>query len=65
MTIHVPSSLTEEQIRKFQGIYQRQHGESISKEEAEEQGLRLMRFVAFILEGHPKFQKKQSEIIDS
>lgn len=40
--------LTDEQIIKFQELYEKKFGEKISREQALEKGLRLMRLVELI-----------------
>lgn len=40
--------LSDEQIKKFQGLYKKQFGEEISREEAYEKGSRLLRLVELI-----------------
>lgn len=40
--------LSDEQIKKFQALYKEQFGEDISREEAYEQGIKLIRLFELI-----------------
>ncbi len=55
MPIIKPTSLTDSQITEFQSLYKKYYYEDLSKIDAEEQGLRLMRFIAEIIEDNPVF----------
>lgn len=68
MAIHKPTSLAEEQIVKYQELYEKCFGEEISREQAHIEGFRLMRFIAEIIEDNPAFcdfPEHQNYSIDS
>lgn len=50
MKLRVPTQLTEEQIREFQRIYFERFGEEISREDAIDEGLSLIRLIAVVLD---------------
>lgn len=50
MTLKIPDTLTEQQIREFQELYKGVTGEEISKEEAEYEVLRTLAFMASIID---------------
>jgi hypothetical protein len=61
--------LTDEQIRKYQDIYKKRFGKEISKEEALEQGIKLVRLMEIIYKPITKkelkdLQKRKKEILD-
>lgn len=49
MTVKIPDKLTEEQIKEYQRIHKNDFGEDLSTEEAEENGLNLIRVIATII----------------
>ena len=49
----VPSKLSDSSIQKFQDLYFQNFGTEISKEKAEEEGLRLLRVMALLIEYLP------------
>lgn len=49
MFIKIPTELNDKQIQEFQIIYKKVYGEDISREEAVEQGLSLIRLLAISL----------------
>jgi len=58
--------LTDEQIIKFQALYEKKFGEKISREQALEKGMRLMRLVELIYrpmtnEEFMRLQKRRQE----
>jgi len=58
--------LTDEQIIKFQALYEKKFGEKISREQALEKGTRLMRLVELIYrpmtnEEFMRLQKRRQE----
>jgi predicted RNA polymerase sigma factor len=55
MSIRVPDTLTNKQIEEYQALHKKYHGTDISREDATEEGLRLMRFVALVIEDNPEF----------
>ncbi len=55
--------LTEEQIKKFQSLYRKRFGKEISKEEAYDQGIKLVRLLEITYkpitkEDYKKYKKK-------
>lgn len=50
MKLHVPTELSDLQIEEYQRIYKEEHGEDISKEEARELGLSLVRLIALVID---------------
>ena len=61
MKLHVPTELTEEQISEYQEMYFKRFGEPISREDAIEEGLSLIRLVAIVLnEDYGKTNNKPS-----
>jgi len=61
--------LTDEQIAKFQTLYKNRFGEEISREEAYEKGVKLLRLVELIYKPmteteYKKLQKRRQETGD-
>lgn len=54
MILRVPTELSEKQIEEYQRIYKKTFGKDISREEAIEQGLSLIRLVAIIIDDSRK-----------
>jgi hypothetical protein len=56
MFIKIPTELNDKQIQEFQQIYKKVYGEEISREEAINQGLSIIRLLAISLTntGHNK-----------
>ncbi len=54
MIFEIPTELTEKQIEEYQSIYKKTFGEDISREEAIEQGLYLIRLVAIVIDNRGK-----------
>lgn len=50
MILKVPTELTEKQIDEFQKIYKNTFGIDISRDQAIEKGLSLIRFIALIID---------------
>lgn len=50
MKLHVPTELSDRQIEEFQKIYRERFGKDISREDAIEEGLSLIRFIALIID---------------
>jgi hypothetical protein len=50
MILRVPTELNEEQIKEFQRLYFERFGVEISREEAIEEGLSLIRLVAIVID---------------
>lgn len=50
MILRVPTELKEEQIKEFQRLYFERFGEEISREEAIEEGLSLIRLIAIVID---------------
>lgn len=48
--------LTDEQITKYQSLYKNRFGKEISREEAYEQGVKLIRLVELIYKPMTKFE---------
>lgn len=49
MILRVPTELSDKQIEEYQRIYKETYGVDISKDEAIEQGLSLIRLVALVI----------------
>jgi hypothetical protein len=49
MILKVPTELSDKQIEEYQRIYKKTYGEDISRDEAIEQGLSLIRLIAIVL----------------
>ena len=49
-SMKAPQQLSREAIEKFKAIYKKEFGESISDDEAQEMGLRLLNFLRILLE---------------
>jgi hypothetical protein len=60
-----PMHLSNEHISQFQSLYKEQFGEEISKEEAYEQGIKLLRLVQLIYKPmtQAEFTQVQNEIV--
>ena len=59
--------LSEDQIKKFQALYQKHFGKEISREEAYEKGAKLIRFVEMIYKpiteaDYQELQKRRKEL---
>lgn len=50
MKLRVPTELTDKQIEEFQSIYKKTFNKEISRDEAVEKGLSLIRFIALIID---------------
>lgn len=50
MILRIPTELNEEQIKEFQKLYLERFGEEISREQAIEEGLSLIRLVALVID---------------
>jgi hypothetical protein len=50
MTIAIPESLTPEQISSFRELFEKTYGFELTEQEAIEEGLNLIKLVAFIIE---------------
>ena len=50
MILRVPTELNEGQIKEFQQLYFERFGEEISRDEAIEEGLSLIRLVAIVID---------------
>lgn len=50
-------NLTNEDITKFQNLYKKYFGEEISKEEAYQKGMRLIRLLKIIIKNNQKNEK--------
>lgn len=50
MILRIPTELNEEQIKEFQKLYFERFGEEISREEAIEEGLSLIRLIAIVID---------------
>lgn len=55
MSIRIPNTLTKKQLKNFVEIYKGIYGITISNDQAEKQGLEIIRFIATILKA--KYQK--------
>lgn len=53
-------TLSDEQIKSFQDIYRRQFGKEISREEALEQGIKLVRLMRLIYQ--PMTENEQQQL---
>lgn len=56
MSIRIPTSLSEKKIYEFIGMYYWKYGEVLQPQDAEERALRTMRFLAIVIDNHPKFR---------
>jgi hypothetical protein len=50
MILRIPTELNEEQIKEFQRLYFERFGEEISRDEAIEEGLSLIRLIAIVID---------------
>jgi hypothetical protein len=50
MELHIPTSLSDEEIARFQKIYRKIHGLKLSKTETEKEALSLIRFIAVVID---------------
>jgi len=50
MILRVPTELSEKQIEEFQQIFKKTYGVDITREEAIEEGLNLIEFVAIVID---------------
>ncbi|MBA4409726.1 MAG: hypothetical protein C0397_09935 [Odoribacter sp.] len=59
MKLRVPKELSDKQIEEFQRIYKERFGKDISREDAIEEGLSLIRSIALIIDkdDHSREQK--------
>lgn len=54
MILRVPTELSDKQIGEYQRIYKETFGKDISKDEATEQGLSLIRLIAIVIDNSGK-----------
>lgn len=54
MILKVPTELTDKQIEEYQSIYKKTLGEDISREDAIEEGLSLIRLIATVISNMEK-----------
>ena len=54
--------LTGKQIRTFQRLYQRRFGTSLSKKQAHEQGIHLLRFMEIVYKSVAHTTKQPDEV---
>ncbi|MCX6754158.1 MAG: hypothetical protein NTV03_03850 [Candidatus Nomurabacteria bacterium] len=50
MQLRIPTELNDKQIEEFQRIWKERFGEDISREDAIEEGLNLIRFIALVID---------------
>ena len=50
MKLRIPTELSDKQIEEFQKIYRERFGKDISREDAIEEGLSLIRFIALVID---------------
>ncbi len=50
MILRIPDKLNDEQIEKFRKIYREIFNMDLSKEQAEKEGLSLVRFIALVID---------------
>ena len=50
MISKIPIELSDEQINEYRRIYKKNFGEDVSKDEAINQGLRLVRLIALVID---------------
>ena len=50
MILRVPTELSDKQIEEYQRIYKETFGKDVSKDEAREQGLSLIRLIAIVID---------------
>ena len=50
MILRVPTELSDEQIEEYQRIYKQTFGVNITREEAIEEGMNLIEFVAVVID---------------
>ncbi len=63
----IKALLSEEQIKEFQGIYKNYYGKEISRDEAYEQGVKLIRLIQLIYKPMTEieFQQLQKRRIET
>ena len=49
MKLRIPTELSDKQIEEYQKIYKKTYGVDISKDEANELGLSLIRLIALVI----------------
>ncbi len=54
MILRVPTKLSDKQIEEYQRIYRETFGKDISKDDAIEQGLSLIRLIALVIDNSGK-----------
>ncbi len=60
MKLRVPTELTDKQIEDFQRIYKKTFGDDISRDEAIEEGLCLIRLIAIILNYRKEYSRTKN-----
>lgn len=53
--------LTDEDIAEFQRLFKEHFGKEISKEEALDRGLRLIRYMKVVLQEYPKIENDETD----
>lgn len=54
MILKIPTELNDKQIEEFREIYKKTFGKEISRDEAIEKGLSLIRFIALVIDNPRK-----------
>lgn len=55
MSLVIPTSLSEEQITEFKGLYKKHFNSALTDEEAIEKGVRFLQFMTIIVENNIAF----------
>lgn len=55
MTIHIPTTLSDEKVAEFKSMYLRKYGLPLSDDEARDAALRLIQFIGLVIKNNPDF----------
>lgn len=63
MQLRIPTELSDKQIEEFQRICKERFGEGISREDAIDQGLSLIRLVALVIDENDHSREQKPSIL--
>ena len=62
MSLTIPTSLTEQQVREFQFLYYQHYKIKLTCEEAQDKGVRFLQFMTIIIENNPNFTNENNSL---
>lgn len=58
MTLHVPTTLSDDKNQEFRRLYLKHYGKALTAEQANEEAFRLLCFFAIVIENTQKYYEK-------